>query len=52
VLGESDNSAGGNPIAYFNSDRGLLDGFRIEYLLIPLFFGVALTLTRRALRKE
>ena len=35
------------PITRFGADRGLLDGFRLEYLLIPVILGTLLSIFRR-----
>ncbi len=37
------------PTARFNADRGLFDGFRLEYILIPLLLAAGLTIFRRVL---
>lgn len=51
VLGANDNSSGPGDfsIARFSADPSLFDGFKLEYLLIPLFAGVLVTFIRRAL---
>ena len=40
------------PTARFAADRGLLDDFKLIYLIFPAIFGVLFSLSRRALFKE
>jgi len=53
VAGISGGSSGGNPsTAYFGADPGIFDGFKLYYLLIPVFAGVLGTFIRRALQRR
>jgi hypothetical protein len=50
ILSENNvNGGSGSPISHFNADPGILSGFRLEYLLIPLFMGSLLVIVKRAI---
>ena len=53
VLAANASSNPGNPsTAYFGADPGIFDGFKLYYLLIPVFAGVLGTFIRRALQRR
>ena len=50
VLGTDDGGPGNLSIARFSTDPGLFDGFKLVYLLIPIFIGSLVSIIRRAIR--
>ena len=49
VLGVGSGDSEPGSITRFSADPGLFDGFKLEYLIFPVIFGIVFTFIRRAL---